>query len=879
MSDVAAGDLPTGTVTFLFTDIEGSTNLARRLRARWPDVLEEHHGILRRAIRGHRGVDLQAEGDAFFAVFPSAVDAIAASAEAQRELARHDWPADGPIRVRMGMHTGEGRRGGHDYVGLDVHRAARIGAAANGGQVLVSDATRALVAEALPDGVSLQDLGEHRLKDFDHPQRIFQLVIDGLASEFPAIRTLEPPTNLPAELTSFVGRVREIEGVRRLLETTRLVTLTGPGGSGKTRLSLRVATSVADRFPDGVHFVELASITDATIVPSVIASSLGIREEGPRPILETLRAELRERTALLVLDNFEQVIEAAPLISSLLAAAPRLRILVTSRGALRLQGEQEFPVPPLELPDPARLPSPEELSGYEAIALFANRARAVDPGFTVTQDNAKAVAEICARLDGLPLAIELAASRLRLMSPQALLQRFQRTLPLLAGGSRDLPARQRTLRAAITWSYDLLSKEVATLFRRLSVFAGGFSLDGVQEICHPQGDLGVDPLEGLEALLDSALVRRRTETGGGVRFDMLQTIREFGLERLEEDEEGPAVVRRHAAYFLAVAERAERQLRGPDSERCLDGLELEHDNLRAALAWAIAQDEGEVALRLIASLWRFWHLRGYLTAGRRWADAVLALPSASVRTADRARALWAAGGVAYWQTDPPTVRATTEEALAIARELGDRVILAEATYHAAFWHAFQGDFGTMAAILREALAMFEKVGNRRGVADSLFALSVMDRLAGEIASARPKAEEALRVHRELGDMFGITGSLFALGRVTADTGDLDTARSLFLESLELSERMGDRTSIAIALDNLADLGTKRGRYLTAMRIVGASAALKDAVGGEAPPAMLHLPDPREAASHHLTEQEIQEAWEEGRVMPLEQALAYAREMS
>lgn len=879
MSDVAAGDLPTGTVTFLFTDIEGSTNLARRLRARWPDVLEEHHGILRRAIRGHRGVDLRTEGDAFFAVFPSAVDAVAASAEAQRELARHDWPADGPIRVRMGMHTGEGRRGEHDYVGLDVHRAARIGAAANGGQVLVSDATRVLVAEALPDGVSLRDLGEHRLKDFDHPQRIFQLVIDSLASEFPAIRTLEPPTNLPAELTSFVGRVREIEGVRRLLETTRLVTLTGPGGSGKTRLSLRVATAVADRFPDGVHFVELASITDATIVPSVIASSLGIREEGPRPILETLRAELRERTALLVLDNFEQVIAAAPLISSLLAAAPRLRILVTSRGALRLQGEQEFPVPPLELPDPARLPSPAELSGFEAIALFANRARAVDPGFTVTQDNARAVAEICARLDGLPLAIELAASRVRLMSPQAMLRRFERTLPLLAGGSRDLPARQRTLRDAITWSYDLLSKEVAALFRRLSVFAGGFSLDAAQTICHPEGELELDALEGLEALLDNAMVRRRTAMPDEARFDMLQTIREFGLERLQEDEEAPAIARRHAAYFLALAERAEPQLRAPDSERYLDGLELEHDNLRTALTWAITQDEGEVALRLVAAVWRFWHLRGHLTAGRRWADDALALPSASLRTADRARALWAAGGLAYWQTDPPTVRATTEEALTIARELEDREIIAEATYHAAFWHPFESDFGATAEILGEALAMFEKVGNRRGVADSLFALSVMDRLAGGITSARTKAEEALRIHRELGDMFGMTGSLFALGRVAAEIGDLDTARSLFLESLELSKRMGDRTSIAIALDNLADLGIKRGHYLTAIRIVGASAALKDAVGGEAPPAMLHLPDPRAAAIHYLTEQEIHEAWEEGRVMTLEQALAYARQTS
>jgi len=413
----------------------------------------------------------------------------------------------------------------------------------------------------------------------------------------------------------------------------------------------------------------------------------------------------------------------------------------------------------------------------------------------------------------------------------------------------------------------------------LSVFAGGFSLDAARTICHPEGDLELNALEGLEALLDNAMVRRRTGIGGEARFDMLQTIREFGLERLEGDEEAPTIVRRHAAYFLALVERAEPELRGPASERYLDALEVEHDNLRAALAWAITQDEGETALRLVAALWRFWHLRGHLTAGRRWALGVLALPSASLRTTDRARALWSAGGLAYWQTDPPAVRTTTEEALAIARELGNREVLAEATYHAAFWHVLAGDPGGTAAILGKAVPMFQEAGNRRGVADSLFALSIMDRLAGDITNARPKAEEALRIHRELGDTFGMTGSLFALGRVAAEMGDLDTARSLFLESLELCRRMGDRTSIAIALDNLADIGIKRGHYLTAMRIVGASAALKDAVGGEAPPAMLHLPDPREAASHHLTEQEIQEAWEEGRVMTLGQALAYAREMS
>jgi class 3 adenylate cyclase len=471
-------ELPTGTVTFLFTDIEGSTNLARTLGSGWTQVLQEHNEILRQAIRDRGGIDLRTQGDALFAVFSSALDAATAAATAQRQLALHPWPSDGPVRVRMGMHTGEGRPGGDDYVGLDVHRAARIAAAGHGGQVLLSETTAALVAEALPDGMSLLDLGLHRLKDFDQPDRIHQLTITGLPTAFPPLKTLETPTNLPAELTSFVGREHQLGEVERLLESARLVTLTGPGGSGKTRLALRAASALLDRFLDGVFFVDLAAITEPHLVPSVIASALGTGERGWLPTLETLKIELRHRTMLLVLDNFEQVMGASGAVADLLTAAPAMRFLVTSRGPLRVRGEQEFPVPPLDLPDPLRPPGPDDLARYEAPALFVERATAIDPGFSVTRENASAVVEICRRLDGLPLAIELAASRLRLMSPAGMLERLDRALPLLAGGSRDLPARQRTLRAAIGWSYDLLSPEMGALFRRVCVFAGGFHPGG-----------------------------------------------------------------------------------------------------------------------------------------------------------------------------------------------------------------------------------------------------------------------------------------------------------------------------------------------------------------------------------------------------------------
>jgi predicted ATPase/class 3 adenylate cyclase len=866
--------LPIGTVTFLFTDIEGSTNLARTLRDRWPGVLREHHDVLRTAIRDHGGMEVRTEGDAFFAVFASAVDAVAATAAAQRALTDHAWPSDAPIRVRMGMHTGEGRLSGGDYVGLDIHRAARIAAAGHGGQVLLSEATRGLVEDDLPEGVRTRDLGRHRLKDFDQAEQINQLVIPEVRSDFPPIRTLEVPTNLPVRLTSFVGREREVEDITKLLQSARLVTLTGPGGTGKTRLALRVASQLLERFTDGVFFVELAPVTDPHLVPSVIGSTLGVGEEGPRPILETLKSELRDRTTLLVLDNFEQVIDASSAIGSILAAGRRVRALVTSRGPLRIEGEQEAPVPPLDLPDPATPPG--ELRSYAAVALFLDRAAAVDPGFSLTEENAEAVAKICALLDGLPLAIELAASRTRLLSADALAERLDRSLPLLAGGSRDLPARQRTLRSAIAWSHDLLGEEQRSLFRRLAVFAGGFTLQSAQAVCDPDGDLGIDLMEGVESLLNVSLVRRRTDRPGATRFDMLQTIREFGLERLEEDDRSAPIQRRHALHFLDLAEAAQPKLRGRGFDRVVGELAVEHDNFRAALAWGIENDEPEMSLRLVAALWRFWHFHGDLSAGRRWASQALALPSASGRTEARANALTARGSLAYWQNATSAALTDYEEALSIFQEIGDPAGRARGMYNLAFVEPMRGAVERATELFRSSRATFEELGDQRGVADSLFGLAVMSRLRGDLATARASAEHGLALHQELGDLFGVTGDLYVLGRVAAETGDVDTARRHYLETLDYMERVGERTGIALILDNLANLAGVLHDARRAMRLAGASEAVKEAVGGEAPPELIHLPDPRERARRLLSEEEIQAALDEGRAMSLERALEYAR---
>ncbi|MGH2557043.1 MAG: ATP-binding protein, partial [Actinomycetota bacterium] len=604
---IRPGDLPTGTVTFLFTDIEGSTRLLHELRDEYGRVQDDHAEIMRKTIAEGDGVEIRTEGDSFFAVFPTPAGALRTAVDAQRSLAGHEWPHGSALRVRMGMHTGEGVLGGDDYLGIDVNLAARITAAANGGQVLLSGTTRALVERSLPDAVTLRDLGSHRLKDFDHAQRLHDVVIGHLPADFPPPRTLEVPTNLPAQRTSFVGREREVSRVKELLQGPGLLTLTGPGGSGKTRLAVEAAGALLDEYPDGVFFVELGPITDPRLVPSTVADAIGVRAEGARAVLDTLREHLREREMLLVLDNFEHLLDGAPVVADLLTACSRLRILATSREPLHLSGEQELAVPPLTLPED--LTSPVDLTRSEAVALFAQRAAAVDPGFAVTEENALTVAELCRRLDGLPLAIELAASRVKLLSPQAMLERLGRRLELLTGGPVDLPARQRTLREAIGWSYELLDETERALFRRLAVFAGGWSIEAAEAVANPDGELGHDVLQITGSLVDKSLVQRMP-IPGTLRFGMLETIRAFGVEQLDASGEAEAIRDRQASFFLERAEAAEPQLRGVERKRWLDELELEHDNLRTALRRTIDAGPAEIGFRLVGALWRFWHLHG-----------------------------------------------------------------------------------------------------------------------------------------------------------------------------------------------------------------------------------------------------------------------------
>jgi len=540
-------------------------------------ALARHDEILRNATEEHGGYVFKTAGDSFCCAFPTAPDALEAALESQRGLLSEKWAETGPIRVRMALHTGATQERDGDYFGPPLNRVARLLSAAFGGQVLLSAATQEMVRDQLPAGASLMDLGERRLKDLFRPEKVFQVLAPGLPSVFPPLRTLDAyRNNLPLQPTPLIGREKEVGEVCDLLRghETRLLTLTGPGGTGKTRLALQTAADLLDDFPDGIYFVPLATLTAAELFSSAVAETLGVREVGEQPLGETLKDYLHERRLLLLLDNFEQVLRAAPTVTELLGAAPGLKVLVTSRTPLRLYGEKEYAVPPLSVPDVKHLPDLKTLSQYEAVRLFIERAKAAKVDFEVTDESAPAVAEICVRLDGLPLAIELAAARIKMLPPRAMLHRLGSRLKLLTGGARDLPERQRTLRATIEWSYALLDEGEQLLFGRLAVFSGGRTLEAIEAICDAEGDLSVDAFEGVSSLLDKSLLRQEVGPGGEPRFVMLETVHEYAREKLGESAEAEEIKRVHAQYFLTLAEEADPELRGQDQLEWLERLEV-----------------------------------------------------------------------------------------------------------------------------------------------------------------------------------------------------------------------------------------------------------------------------------------------------------------
>jgi predicted ATPase/class 3 adenylate cyclase len=866
--------LPTGTITFLFTDIEGSTRLVQALGEGWVEVLEAHNALIGQAIADNGGIVVKTEGDSFFAVFPAAMEALTAVLAAQRALIDHDWPENGVVRSRMGLHTGLGTLGGSDYVGLDVHRAARIADAAHGGQIVLSEPTMVLVERQLSPGVSLRDLGKHRLKDLSEPETIFQVVTDGLQTEFPLLRTLDAiPNNLPRLLTSFVGRDRELAEAMRLLETARILTFTGPGGTGKTRLSLQVAAELADSFHDGVFFVELAPVTSIDIVPSRILEALGIQASTRNETPATrLLSQIADKGFLIVLDNFEQLLDAAPLVAEMVRASPRTKVLVTSRAPLRISGEQEMPVPPLGMAEPGEPDGFAALVESDAVRLFADRAMSVRPDFRVTELNAPVVGELVSRLDGLPLAIELVASRLRLLPVEQILDRLDARM--LSSGSVDLPERQRTIHGAISWSYELLAEPERRLFARFSVFGGGARLDEVEAVCGPSDELGDDLINALSVLVDHSLIRR-VEIDGQYRLRMLHVIREFAHERLEESGEAEEMHRRHADAYASYAEAVAPELLRKERRMWLDLLEQDHDNIRIALDWAVRADQPDLAFRISAAVWRLWQARGHLHEARQRLDDVLALEGGAAR--HRAKAMEALGGILWWLSDLEGASKVYRETLDLQRDLGDPREIANALYNHSLAQVYtSGDPELAPRALDEAESINRELGSVGGLGDVEWARGAYAaNSADDIPGAMEHMKKSIEFYREAGNEFGMGWGLHQVGDMARRIGDYEQAWDHVAQGLVLFAEHRDVSAVVLLLAVAAAIAKAMGDEERGLRLAGAFHGLRLASGTEIVVAEANRIEGFEFETLEALTGEAAIPYREGRAMSLDQAVTYA----
>jgi predicted ATPase/class 3 adenylate cyclase/DNA-binding CsgD family transcriptional regulator len=837
--------LPMGTVTLLFIDIEGSTRLLQQLGERYAEMLAECRQLLRAVFHRWHGHEVDTQGDAFFVAFARASDAVSAAVEMQRTLATHVWPNGVTVRMRIGLHTGEPQLSSEGYVGLDVHHAARIMIAGHGGQVLLSAATQELVKRDLPEGVSLRDLGEYRLKDLQHPSRLFQVVMADLQADFPPLKTLDShPNNLPIQPTTLIGREKEMTAVERLLhrEDVRLVTLTGLGGIGKTRLGLQVAAELSDHFPDGVYFVNLAPISDPAFVVSLIAQALEVKEISGQPLLDLLKASLREKQLLLLLDNFEQVVSAAVQVADLLAMCPKLKIMVTSRMALRVQAEHEFAVPPLALPDPNHVHDLVSLSQYEAVALFIARAQAVKPDFQVTNASAPTIAHICVRLEGLPLAIELAAARVKLLSPQALLARLDQRLAVLTSGARDAPTRQQTLRGTIKWSYDLLDAGEQRLFRHLSVFVGGCTFQAIEALSlqFEVEDTILPALNVVASLIDKNLLKQTISEDEEPRFTMLETIREFGLEALSENNELEATRSMHASYYLALAQEAEMQLAGSNQIEWLDRLEREHDNLRAVMEWSLGSEldekneqRSELGVRLGGVLHQFWIIHAHLNEGKTYLMRILE-GSPNATSALRAKLLIAAADLALVMDDRQLGEPLADEALQLCEVVGDQEGIAFSKYLLGFFAIWKGEYTLARTQLEEGIALLRKLNRKERLGWSVYALGYLNTVQGDYLQSRACYEEALTLFRSIGNKEGIAAMLFMLARIHFYfLGDAVTALSLLNEVRTQMEALGEKWGVAYSFNLAAEIALYQGDFATAHSQAEAALVLNQELGQRA----------------------------------------------
>jgi predicted ATPase/class 3 adenylate cyclase len=858
--------------TLLFTDIEGSSRLWEQQPERMTSALAWHDRVLREAVGRHRGQLVKSTGDGMLAVFDDPRDAVAAAVDIQTGL-RDPGNAGLSIRVRCGIHAGTVEWRDGDYYGTAANRAARIMSAAHGGQALVSQTVADLIRDDAPSGVKLRDLGTIRLRDLASPERVYQIEHAGLAADFPPLRSLEGvPNNLPQQLTTFIGRERVLAEIKNAFATTRLLTLSGIGGLGKTRLSLQVAAELLADFADGVWFVELAPLRDARLVPQAVASALGLKEEPGGSAVDALAAFVADRRLLIVLDNCEHLVQAcAELAKQLLRAGPRLKILASSREHFNLTGETVYTVPPLSVPEAVTGQSPDRLVQYESVRLFVERATAVQHAFRLTPANAAAVVEICQRLDGIPLALELAAARVRALSVEQIAQRVNDRFRLLTSGDRTADARQQTLRSMIDWSFDLLDERERMLFRRLSVFAGGWTLDAAEAVASDSTIGRAEILDLLAELVDKSLVISESD---GARYRFLETVREYAEERLMKSGEEDIVRARHLAFYLALAEAAGPALAGPEPADWLAKLDADRENLLVAHArCAQVPQAAECAYRLVHAIRLYWFIRGLLNLAHRVGVEALSLPAPEPDSLPRCKALWAVGQICSYSGRYEEAQRYLYEALAIAQHHGDRRMVAAIQNYLALAALGQGDRALAYVHSKEALELAKASGSRRDIAVASNALAQLQRLDGRLDEAERLYDEVVALARELRDQeFGAIGTL-GLAMVAIGRGDAGRARELLREALRTAQATGSKPAEQSALEVAAGLAANERDWARAARLYGAAEAHTALAGIRRDPADEAFLQPLlMGAQAALGAQSYGSEVQSGRAMPLEQAV-------